>query len=157
VSFVGARQAADFEAETSRQNAEYQRALAERNAARVDLSAAVEEDALKRDRARRMSTIRATAAAFGGGFEGSPLEVEADSAAQVSRDLTNLRYNFAVAREDALIEGYSAVRRENLNAQSASIRGRAAYGSLLGGFADAVGTSAPLWTGELDDPAGNPT
>lgn len=135
---VSQKQAADSEQAAYEQNAEIQRQIGERNAKLVDIEGEAARKELLRDRARRIGAARAAMGAGGYQLTGSPLDVLAGEYAQTARDIGYLGYNTAVARQNALLGGAIASRTQLLDASAAQNRGNAAYGSLLGGFAESV-------------------
>jgi hypothetical protein len=141
-SYVGAKSQAKYEQDAYGQQAAFQTALGERNAKLVDIEGAAAADALARDRARRLGAFRARVGASGGTFSGSPLDAYADEAGQYSRDASYLRFNTAVRRQDAVLGGQVATRRELLGQTAAQVQGNNAYGSILGGFGQAAGSLA---------------
>lgn len=145
-SFVGARQQASYEQEGYQQQAAFQAQLAERNVALIDTQNRAEEDALKRDRERRLGISRARAGASGVQLEGSPLEALADEAAQYGRDASYLRYTNQVRRQDAVLGGQVAVRREQMGYNAAKVQGNQAFGSILGGFGQAGAIASGMFT-----------
>jgi len=100
--------------------------VAESNADAASAAARAEEQRLRRDRARRMGSIRAAYGAAGVQATGTPLEVLGDQAMEAELDALAVRYG-------------GAVRSRNFENQADSNRS-SAIGSLIGGAAG-VGTS----------------
>lgn len=136
-AFAGARQQAKYQKQAYEQQSAFQTQLAERNARLIEIEGRAAADALSRDRMRRLGRSRAMAGASGTEISGSPLDSMADEAGQYGRDLAWLQYNTAVKRQDAILGGQIASRRETLGAINAKITGDQAFGSILGGFGQA--------------------
>ena len=105
------------------QNASIQR----QNARAAKEQAAAREEQLRRDRARRIGTIRAQIGAQGGTIEGSPLDILADEAAEAELDARLVRFGGQVQARD--------FRNQ---ARSSTLSG---VGSLIGGAGQAAGTT----------------
>ena len=73
-------------------SASYSKSVADANAAQARNAAAIEEDTSRFRTGRLMATQRANYAASGLSFEGSPLEVMGDTAAQAELDALRIRY-----------------------------------------------------------------
>lgn len=144
-AFAGQRQQANYEQSAYNQQAQFQTELAKRNEQIVATEGRAAEDALRRDRMRRLGLSRARAGASGTTLEGSPLEALADEASQYGRDLNYLQYQTRVRMQDARLGGQVATRRELLNATAAGIAGDQAFGSILGGFGQAGAIAAGIY------------
>jgi hypothetical protein len=142
-AYQGQKASANYSQQAYAQQAAFQKQLGERNAALVDIEGAAAEDALQRDRRRRLAALQAGMA--GSGIQsgvGSPLDLYADNFAQASRDVRNLRYTTAVQRQNAILGGEISSRNEMLNSIGAQVAGQQAFGSLIGGFGQAAGIGA---------------
>lgn len=138
VGFIGAQQSAKQQKQAYEQQAAFQTQLSERNAALVDIEGEAAQLALKRDRQRRLASLTAAMSASGAQLAGSPLDLYADNAAQASRDMYALRYNTNLRRQEALLGGAIATRKELLGSIGADIQSFQSYGSILGGFGQAL-------------------
>jgi hypothetical protein len=145
--FVQQQQAASYQQKVANQNAEFQRKLTESNLSRARLESMATESALREQNDRRMATLRAAIGAAGTGFGGSPLEIVADSARAARLDLEYLRINNRNREYDIQLQGQTAERNYRFDAQAASFQRQAAYGTLLGGFSQAVGMGAQAYQG----------
>lgn len=141
LAFYGQQAQASYQKKAAQQQAEFQRAMGARNAALVDIEGRAAEDALRRDRVRRLSALRAAQGASGISG-GSPLDLYADNAAQASRDLSYLGFETARRRQEAVLGGQVATRRELLGGISADFDKVGSYGTLIGGFGQAAGLAA---------------
>lgn len=144
-SFVQQQQAASYQQRVAEQNAEFQRKLNDSNAARARLDSLASESALADQNRRRLSTLRAAIGAAGVGFGGSPLEIVADSAKNASKDLEYLKWNNSNREYDVQLGGQVAERNYLFDAQQGSFQKQAAFGTLLGGVAQAAGTGAKAY------------
>ena len=86
-----------------------------------------------------MSALRTAIGAAGVGFGGSPFEIVADSAATARRDIEVLKMNASQRIYDTSLQGQSQERQYLFDAQAAQFKGNEAFGTLLGGFGQAVG------------------
>jgi hypothetical protein len=145
VSYAQQRAAAKYQEDVARQNAAFQAKLTASNVARAKLAANLAEDAAVRDRRRKMSALRTAIGAAGVGFGGSPLEIVADSAATARRDIEVLKMNASQRIYDTSLQGQSQERQYLFDAQAAQFKGNEAFGTLLGGFGQAVGQGAGAW------------
>ena len=137
VSYAGARQQAKYETQAYNDQSVFQQQIAGRNAKLVTIEGRAAEDALRRDRMRRLGRARSVAGASGTELSGSPLESIADEAGQYGRDLAWLQFNTSVRRQDAILGGQVASRRELLGSINAQVQGEQAFGSILSGFGQA--------------------
>lgn len=104
----------------SRQQAQFQSAVARSNAIAAQQQAAAEEVRFRRERARRMGATRAAFGAAGVSMEGTPLDILAEQA--------------LIAEEDALLirfGGQQRAREQRLQAQLFEQEGQ---GALVGGI-----------------------
>lgn len=138
-------QAGAYQEKVAQQNAEFQRKLNDSNAARARLDSLASESALADQNRRRLSTLRAAIGAAGVGFGGSPLEIVADSAKNASKDLEYLKWNNSNREYDVQLGGQVAERNYLFDAQQGSFQKQAAFGTLLGGVAQAAGTGAKAY------------
>lgn len=145
VSFLQQQASAKYQEDVARQNAEFQAKLTASNVARAKLAANLSEDAAIRDRRRKLSALRTAIGAAGVGFGGSPLEIVADSAATARRDIEVLKLNNRQRIYDTMLSGQSQERQYLFEAQAAGFRRNEAFGTLLGGFGQAVGQGAMAW------------
>lgn len=108
------------------QQAQFQSAVARANAQAARQQAEAEEVRLRREFVRRQAATRAAFGAAGVGLAGTPLDVLAEQA--------------MIAEEDALLVRYGGRMQAREARLEASLFGRQATGSLLGGFASGLGT-----------------
>lgn len=79
--------------------------MANKNAKAAEQQAAAEEVRFRRSSARRMGKIRAAFGASGGTFEGSPIDVLADLAAEEEEDALLIRFGGAVRAREFRVGG----------------------------------------------------
>lgn len=140
---------AAFQAAVARQNAEFELALGERNAEAAIQQAAAEEERLRTDRERRISSTRAQFGASGGQLQGTALDVIADQVMTAEEDALLIQFGGEQAAQQARLTGAILARRElqtalgvettgQLRADALRAQGTA---SLLRGFSSALGTA----------------
>lgn len=83
----------------------FARRLSKQNAVAAEQQAAAEETRSRRTSARRLGRIRAAFGASGGTFEGSPIDVLADQAAEDEEDTLLIRFGGRVRARQARISG----------------------------------------------------
>jgi hypothetical protein len=132
VSFIGQQQSASTNARIARQNADIQRQAGLRQESLVRRETEMQADATARDRARRLSALRAAVGSSGARFSGSILDLIGDDSAEAQRDLFNIRYSGLVRAQDARFNADLAERRERINLSNARSGRITAFGSLLG-------------------------
>ncbi len=140
---------AALQAAAARQNARFELALGERNAEAAILQAAAEEERLRTDRERRISSTRAQFGASGGQLQGSALDVIADQVMTAEEDALLIRFGGEQAAQQARLTGAILARRELLDALGVETTGQlradalraSGTASLLRGVGSALGTA----------------
>ena len=147
---TAATQRASFERELADQEVGFQKSLGEQNARSILESSRAEEVRLRRDRARRLGSLRTRLASQGTTMAGNPIEVLADRATEDEEDALLVRaggeisarqelLRSAVLQRQARIGGITSTFSGQLTANVARARGAA---GLLGGALQGAGQTA---------------
>lgn len=137
-----AGQAAKDEGNTTKKWYNYNASIAEQNAQEAKNAAKTEETQFRKQGDRLLSTQRSLYAKSGVAMTGSPLDVQAETAAEIESDALNIRRNGSLAaqgfkQEAALQRGYGDMAKtRGKNAYSAGLW--QAGGSLLSGASGAA-------------------
>lgn len=146
VGGVAAYQQSRQEARAAEANARFSEELGERNAEQALLTAGSDEERLRRQRLRELSSARVGFAARGVSIgTGSVLDVLGDLAAEQEEEALLVRFRGEREAEQARLGGAVTARRERLGAIRARAAGDAALlegiGGGIGGSIEGVGTA----------------
>ena len=128
-------------AQATQQVAEFNAQVAEREAILLARQKRAEEDALRRQSDRLISTQRVATATSGIRMSGSPLQALADAYFNTEKDAARIQYASSIQQMQKESEATLSRLEGQATAQALRIQ---AQQSLLGGFTDAAATGASL-------------